>query len=354
MVQKLMPAKTEADMAKDVADLGEILVSQGVTTATELMEIGRMNFDNIYGKAIELGFKNRVSCYYIWRILKEEQELITGSPNLNGEGQIRVSGVKLTGDGSVAGRTAWCDVPYKPLPDEDGNIPEEPQYGMPVCTEEEIIEAREFCKENKCQLAIHCMGARAIDRAVNLTWQEEPWMDNPQIPSVRLEHVAMPTKEATKRSVKAGIAWATQPIFLYSEIESYQKNMEPERVGENYNIADWIEAGVRFAFSTDAPATSWATPSEPFANLKGAVTRKAWNGEDCGQRHKVDIETAIKLYTREAAPVAGFTDVGMLKEGFAADFIVLDRDLLSIPPEEIDQVKVEETWIGGEQVYCRK
>ncbi|MBR4861044.1 MAG: amidohydrolase family protein [Firmicutes bacterium] len=45
--------------------------------------------------------------------------------------------------------------------------------------------------------------------------------------------------------------------------------------------------------------------------------------------------------------------MGMLREGYAADFIVLDRDVLTIPAEEIDQVKVEKTWIGGEQVYCR-
>ncbi|MBR4861043.1 MAG: amidohydrolase [Firmicutes bacterium] len=295
LVQKLLPVKTEDDRAADVADLGEILVSQGVTTVTELMENGRMNFDNVFGKAIALGLKNRVSCYYLWRILEEEPELVTDSPNLNSEGQVRIAGVKLIGDGSVAGRTAWCDMPYKPVPDDNGNIPAEPQYGIPVCSEDEIIAAREFCKANKCQLSIHCMGARTIDRAVGLTWQEKPWMDNPEVPSVRLEHVTMPTKEAVERSVKAGIAWATQPIFMYSEIESYQKNLEPERISEIYNIADWREAGVRMAFSTDAPATSWATPSEPFANLKGAVTRKAWNGEDCGQRHKVDIETAIKL-----------------------------------------------------------
>ena len=233
-------------------------------------------------------------------------------------------------------------------------MPAEPQYGLPVCSEEEIIGAREFCKANKCQLSIHCMGSRTIDRAVKLTWQEEPWMEDPAVPSVRLEHVTMPTGEAMERSVKAGIAWATQPIFMYSEIESYQKNLEPERIGEIYNIADWREAGVRLAFSTDAPATSWATPSDPFANIKGAVTRKAWNGEDCGQRHRVDAETAIRLYTREAAPVAGFTDVGMLREGYAADFIVLDRDILELPSEEIDQVKVEETWIGGQRVFCRK
>lgn len=355
LVQKLLPKKNVEDMADDLVNLGNILVSQGVTTVTDMGEDVCDHYDEIYQLAVEKGFKNKVAAYVSWRFVDRCGEtVVTESNNFHGNGQIRTAGVKLIGDGSVSGRTAWCDVPYLPADGRtaDGRESDgEKEYGMPVCTEEEILRAKRFCKENKCQLSIHCMGARAIDRAVDLTWETEPWMADGRIPSVRLEHVAMPSKQAIERSVKAGIAWATQPIFLYSEIESYQKNMQPERVGENYNLADWIEAGVKFAFSTDAPATSWATPSEPFANLKGAVTRKAWNGVDTGQRHKVDVETAIKLYTREAGLVAGFTDIGVLKEGYAADFIVVDCDIFGLKAEEIDQVKVEQTWIDGKRVY---
>lgn len=350
LVMNLLPVKTVEDMADDLVNLGNILCQQGVTTVTDMGEDVSDKYGDIFRSAMKKGFKNRAAAYCSWRFVQQQGgSVVTDDPDFMGDGRFRLTGVKLIGDGSVSGRTAWCDVPYLPVDNASG----EAEYGMPVCTEEDIKEALDFCRKNKCQLSIHCMGAKAIDRAVDLTWQEKPWMEEAQIPSVRLEHVAMPTPQAVQRSAEAGIAWATQPIFLYSEIESYQKNMPPERVGENYNIADWQDAGVRLAFSTDAPATSWATPSEPFANLKGAVTRKAWNGEDCGQRHKVDIETAIKLYTAEAGPVAGFTDVGMLKEGYVADFIVLDRDILEVPAEEIDQVRVDETWIGGEKVYER-
>ena len=47
----------------------------------------------------------------------------------------------------------------------------------------------------------------------------------------------------------------------------------------------------------------------------------------------------------------GFENVGMLKDGFAADFIVLDKDVLNIPSEDIDTVTVEETYVAGECVY---
>ena len=65
----------------------------------------------------------------------------------------------------------------------------------------------------------------------------------------------------------------------------------------------------------------------------------------------MNIETAIKLYTKESAEMLGLTDVGMIKKGYAADFLVLDRDILKVPPDEMEQVKVLATFIKGEKVY---
>ena len=280
----------------------------------------------------------------MWDEVKDKKDFTITKDEQDPARQFRIVGIKLIGDGSVSGRTAWCDKPYLGGNDE---------YGIPVCTDEDIENAMAFCKEHGCQLSIHAMGARTIDRAIAHTWQQEPWVKG-CAPSIRMEHVAMPTQDAIEKAARSGIAFVTQPIFLYAEIESYLVNMGLERTQENYPIADWIKAGVRFAFSTDAPATAWAEPSDPFVCLKGAVTRKAYDGTDCGQRHKVDIETAIRLYTAESAPMLGFEDVGMLKEGYAADFIILDRDILSIPSDDIDKVKVEETYIDGQQVFKRQ
>lgn len=145
----------------------------------------------------------------------------------------------------------------------------------------------------------------------------------------------------------------TQPIFLYAEIESYLKNLGTERMKTCYPVRHLLDKGVRLCFSTDAPATSWAVPSDPFPNIKGAVIRKAYDGTDCGQEQAVDIETALSLYTREAVEMVGFDRLGQLKEGYKADFLILDRDILEIPAQEIDQVKVAATYMGGRCVYKR-
>ena len=52
--------------------------------------------------------------------------------------------------------------------------------------------------------------------------------------------------------------------------------------------------------------------------------------------------------------VCNFSSVGQLKPGYHADFIVLDKDIFSISPEDIDKVSVDETFIGGEKIYKRE
>ncbi len=345
LVTAVMPEITIEQTVRNLADMNEMLLSQGVTT---IADMGNLTMDGtdyyaVYEAAREKGFLPRVGMYYMWDAYKNIDGFSIPAEKADPQNRTRAAGIKLIGDGSVSGRTAWCDRPY---------LGSDSDCGMPVCTPEDIQEAIAFCKKNKCQLSIHAMGARTIDRAVDAAWQEESWTRE-GTPYVRIEHVAMPTAQAIERAASSGIAFVTQPIFLYAEIESYLTNLGPQWTKENYPIRDMIKAGINLSFSTDAPATAWATPSDPFPCLKGAVTRVAYDGTDCGQEHRVDIETALRLYTAKAAPMLGFEDVGMLKEGYRADFIILDRDILAIPAEEIDQVKVNETFIDGVSVYRR-
>ncbi len=355
LILDILPEKTEDKIIDNYVKLGDVLVSQGLTTISDLDENEIDRYSKIYAAAAEKGFKNRLVAYAAFSLIKKHgAELITADPTFNSNGMFKIAGVKLMADGSVSGRTAWCDKPYLPVDVAKAEAGEEPlEYGMPVCTEEEIKEAIAFCKEHQCQFSIHVMGERAIDMAVDLTWQEKSWLPD-GIPSVRLEHVAMPTETAMERAAASDMAWSTQPIFLYSEIESYVKNLPMDRIMKSYPVKKWLDMGIRTSLSTDSPATSWATATDPFVNIKGAVTRKAWDGSDTGQENRIDVETALRLYTAEAAPFLGYTDIGILKEGFMADFVIIDRDILEIPADEIDQIKVLETWINGEKVYKLK
>lgn len=341
LVTAVMPDMTKEKIVDELVDLGELLASQGITAVCDMGNLEPSdNFDDFL-KAAEKGFKQKVGIYYMWDHFADDKTFSIPEEHFKKNRQIRAAGLKLIGDGSVSGRTAWMDKPYLGGKDE---------YGMPVCSDELMESAIAFCKENHCQLSMHAMGAKAIHRIVERVYGEEKWtLDN--TPYLRVEHITDPTEADLEKVVEKGIGFVTQPIFLYAEIESYLTNLGTEWMQKTYPSKHMLDKGVKLCFSTDAPATSWAVPSDPFPCIKGAVTRMAYDGTDCGQQEKVDIETAIKLYTRESAQIAGFEKIGQLKPGYSADFAILDQDILNVPSAQLDQISVEATYIAGEKIY---
>jgi hypothetical protein len=95
------------------------------------------------------------------------------------------------------------------------------------------------------------------------------------------------------------------------------------------------------------------TPLSPWWGIWSAVERKEYRtGEVLAPTERVDVQTALKWYTMGGA-YAGFEekDKGMLAAGRLADFIVLDRDPLTVPSAELKDVKVVATFLGGEVVH---
>ena len=344
LVSPLIPETTQEQKVDLVVDLGKLLLSQGITAICDMGNLDPSDNYDVYIEAAKKGFRQAVGIYYMWDFYANDPSFHIPEERKNRKNQIFAAGLKLIGDGSVSGRTAWMNEPY--LGSEDN-------CGLPVCSDELMESAIAFCQKNRCQLSMHCMGGHAIDRIVDRVYPEEKWTDG-GVPHLRMEHWTEPSPQAIRKSAEKGLAVATQPIFLYAEIESYLANLGVERMKKTYPIQELRKAGVPFCFSTDAPATSWAVPSDPFPCLKGGVTRTAWDGTDCGPEHKVDIETAIQLYTREGARVAGFQEMGELKAGYHANFAILSEDIFAADPMKIDQIFVTATYVDGDKVYERE
>ena len=340
LVTPFMPVSEKEEAVENLVELGKLLTSQGIVAVTDMGNLDEGDNYPLYQEAAEKGFLQEVGVYYMWDFFMDKEDFQIPQKRFDKKQQIFVSGLKLIGDGSVSGRTAWMAEPYL----------NSDSCGISVCSQRQMETAVDFCKKNHCQLSMHAMGTKAIERVVDRAAREEKWNLGPE-PYVRVEHITLPSEDSIEKAAGKGIGFVTQPIFLYAEIESYLKNLGTERMKTCYPVRHLLDKGVRLCFSTDAPATSWAVPSDPFPNIKGAVTRKAYDGTDCGQEQGVDIETALILYTREAGEMAGFDRLGQLKEGYKADFLILDRDILEIPAKEIDQVRVAETYIGGRRVY---
>jgi len=305
-----------------------------------MARVAPIDYMEMYEEARKRGLAHRTVLYYMWGDL--EKSPILNKENTDRTKPIHIGGIKLFADGSVSGRTAWVNPSF--LGDDD-------TQGISTTSSEELLAAAKMAKEHGIQVVVHAMGEQAIDQIVNTFAHVDNWIDG--APSVRIEHAAMPTKHALEIASKKGFAFVPQPVFLYAEIESYHNNLGIERTKTTYPVKTMLEGGIQVAFSSDAPATAWADPVDPFVGIQSAVTRIAYNGADTGQSERVSIATAIELYTRCAQEVTRIPDVGQLKVGYHADFIVLDQDILEVPVEKIAQVKVENTYLGGRLVYSK-
>ena len=114
-----------------------------------------------------------------------------------------------------------------------------------------------------------------------------------------------------------------------------------------------LERGVPLCFSTDAPATSWAVPSDPFPCLKGGVTARPGTALTAARR-KGGYRNCRGPVHPGGRPCGGYPQGGQLKAGFHADFAVLSEDLLEVDSDRIDQVYVLQTYSNGMKVYDKE
>ena len=117
-------------------------------------------------------------------------------------------------------------------------------------------------------------------------------------------------------------------------------------------IKSLVDAGAVVAYGSD-----WDNIPEPnpwFA-MEGMITRQYPGKPEYGQLNpaqRIDVETAIEIFTRNGAMAMEKEDeTGTIEPGKSADFIVIDQNLLEIPPQKIHKTKVLKTVLRGHTVY---
>ena len=141
-----------------------------------------------------------------------------------------------------------------------------------------------------------------------------------------------------------------QPVFIQSDMEMAEDRLG-ERIKYSYNWRTLADLGIHLSMGTDCPVEDM----NPIANIYSAVTRKsiahpelpAWHPEEA-----LTLDEAIKFYTEASAYASGDEDrKGKIKKGYLADMTVLDRDIYAVPVEEIKDIKVAMTVVGGQITY---
>jgi len=159
----------------------------------------------------------------------------------------------------------------------------------------------------------------------------------------RIEHASVLSKRLIQRMKKLKVIASVQPHFVVSDFWVANR-VGPSRARWVYPFKTLIQEGVLTTGGSDCPVE----PIDPLLGVWAAVVREAFPEE------RISVDDALRLYTVNAAYASFEEDVkGSIDVGKLADLVVLSREPHEIPPNEIRDVKVEMTLVGGNVVYAK-
>jgi len=245
-----------------------------------------------------------------------------------------ISGIKLMLDGSLGGMTAALRQPYLYTKTLRGTL---------LYKDSELLEIAQICRENDLGIICHAIGDRAIDQFIRVISGVYDAEDQPR---PRLVHCQLCHQTQLAKLADMTATVLIQPLFATSD-----RDMVPSRIDwwEQEPVYGWksmLNHGLLIAGGSDAPVED----ASPLLGMDAAVTRcsqhsmslEAWKPEEC-----LDLTEAVSLYTRWAAKSVNRNEhFGMLRQGNAADMVILGSDISS-PEQRLRDVQAEMTICGG-------
>lgn len=264
--------------------------------------------------------------------------LNTGLHTGFGNEQLRLGAFKVITDGSSSGPTAATRDPYTSNSDDSGIL-----YHSQEALDGLIGEAH----RRGFQCTVHAVGDRAIEQTLNA--MARAMVEHPRENlRHRIEHCGITPPDLRTRIRAMGIVPAMQPAFFWEFGDGYIRNYGRERADMMFPVKSMLDLGVIVAGSSDAPVTDY----RPLFGIEQAMTRATNGGDVCGPHEAVDIATALRLYTWNAA-YASFEEhrKGSLEVGKLADLTLLGSDITRVPAKEVRHIPVAMTLVGGRVVH---
>jgi len=255
---------------------------------------------------------------------------------------IRFGYLKAFSDGSMGSGTALMFEPFDDNPSTSG---------LAMWTYDELEKMVLTADKMGFQIGIHAIGDKANNWVLNI-YDKAVELHGKHDSRHRIEHSQTLRQSDIPRFSQLGVIPSMQPTHCISDKRFCEKRIGTERSKGAYAWRSLIDAGSMLAFGTDYQVE----PLNPMEGLYAAVTRKDRMGEKGDgwfPEQKLTMEEAIKYYTLGSAYAQFMEDrKGMIKKGYLADIVIVDKDLLTIPESEIMRTKVDYTIVGGKVVYA--
>ncbi|NQV02340.1 MAG: amidohydrolase [Bacteroidia bacterium] len=256
-------------------------------------------------------------------------------------GRFHVCSVKLYADGSLGSRTALLNQPYS---DDFSKI------GIQVTSPDSIREICQLALEHNFQVNIHCIGDRAVREVLDIYGE---FLQGENDRRWRIEHAQVVDPADLLLFHKYSVIPAVQATHATSDMYWADDRLGPIRIKWAYAYRDLLEQNGWLANGTDFPIER----VNPLLTFYAAVARKDLDGlPEVGFQpgNALTREQAIRSMTIWGAK-ANFDEeeYGSLEPGKWADFVILEKNIMEIPMQEVPEVEVLNTFSHGEQVYER-
>ena len=251
------------------------------------------------------------------------------------DGFLTVRGIKKSIDGALGPRGAWLLEPYADKPGDTGRN---------TTTVEEIREAARLAKAHGYQLCVHAIGDRANRETLDIFEQAFAGQDGKAL-RWRIEHAQHLHPADIPRFGRLGVIASMQGVHCTSDAPYVLARLGAQRAEEGaYVWQKLMQSGAVVTNGTDAPVEDVS----PIASYYATVTRKLADGSVFYPTQRMSRLDALESYTIDAA-YAAFEEQtrGSLKVGKYADMVVLSKDILTIPEDEIPSAEVRLTIVGG-------
>lgn len=273
-----------------------------------------------------------------WRRMAEL--VATNGP---GDEVLRAAGVKGYVDGSLGSRTALFSEPY---------LDDPRTKGLFVTPPDSLRRWVGGADSAGLQVTVHAIGELANTFILDL-YDSVGTAHGPRDRRFRVEHAQHLLASDIPRFAALGVIPSMQPSHVTDDGSWTYKRLRPAQIARTYAFRSLLDAKARLVFGSD-----WTVaPLDPLLGIAAAVTRVTRDGKFPGgwvPEQRISVEEALRAYT-SASAYAMFAErsLGLLRPGFRADLVVIDRDLLTVPPEQLVSAQVVTTVMGGKVVYQR-